>query len=41
MKTPLEKAYDKLRNLDKSRVELSELHLTIMSNLASEAFSVG
>ena len=38
MKTPLEKAYDKLRKLD---IEYNSELLTIMSNLASEAFSVG
>ena len=38
MKTPLEKAYDKLRGLD---IEYNSELLTIMSNLASEAFSVG
>ena len=38
MKTPLEKAYNKLRNLD---IEYNSELLTIMSNLASEAFSVG
>ena len=38
MKTPLEKAYDSLRN---SNIEYNSELLTIMSNLASEAFSVG
>jgi len=38
MKTPLENAYDKLRELD---IEYNSELLTIMSNLASEAFSVG
>ena len=38
MKTPLEKAYDKLRYLD---IGYNSELLTIMSNLASEAFSVG
>ena len=38
MKTPLEKAYDKLRSLD---IEYNSDLLTIMSNLASEAFGVG
>ena len=38
MKTPLENAYDKLRDLD---IEYNSELLTIMSNLASEAFSVG
>jgi len=38
MKTPLENAYDKLRGLD---IEYNSELLTIMSNLASEAFSVG
>ena len=38
MKTPLEKAYDKLRSLD---IEYNSELLTIMSNLASEAFGVG
>ena len=38
MKTPLENAYDKLRGLD---IEYNSEILTIMSNLASEAFSVG
>ena len=35
---PLENAYDKLRGLD---IEYNSELLTIMSNLASEAFSVG
>ena len=38
MKTPLEKAYDKLRDLD---IEYNSELLTIISNLASEAFNVG
>jgi len=38
MKTPLAKAYDKLRELD---IEYNSELLTIMSNLASDAFSVG
>jgi len=38
MKTPLANAYDKLRDLD---IEYNSELLTIMSNLASEAFSVG
>jgi len=37
-KTPLANAYDKLRDLD---IEYNSELLTIMSNLASEAFSVG
>ncbi len=38
MKTPLEKAYDKLRKLD---IEYNSELSAIMCNLASEAFSVG
>jgi len=38
MKTPLEKAYNKLRDLD---IEYNSELLTIMSNLASDAFSLG
>tara|TARA_R110000824_G_scaffold2700_1_gene12448 strand:+ start:383 stop:553 length:171 start_codon:yes stop_codon:yes gene_type:complete len=38
MKSPLEKAYDSLRNLD---IEYNSELLTIMSKLASDAFSLG
>ena len=38
MTTPLENAYDKLRDLD---IEYNSELLTIMSKLASDAFSEG